>query len=436
MKTIGIVGGGILGLTLAYRLTGMGFKVSVLEEARNVGGLASPFKIGGYTWDRFYHVILMSDTHLLELLETLGLKDDIRWGVTKTGFFTDGRLYSMSNTLEFLSFPPLNMIDKLRLGMTIFYASKIKSWERLEKIRVTDWLIRFSGKRTFEKIWLPLLKSKLGDNYKKANAAFIWAIIARMYAARRSGLKQEMFGYVDGGYGLVLERFRHYLEEMGVWIACSQAVERISTHSDGIEITSGDGGKQAFDKVVLTLPSTRIPDMCQDLTADEEIRSRNITYQGIICGVLVLKNRLSEYYITNITDRDVPFTAVIEMTTLVDKKNFGGNTLIYLPKYLTDSDPFWEKEDREIEHEFLAALEKMYPDFKENRVLNFKLSKARQVLPVTTLNYSKELLAPVTTSMENVYVVNSAQNVSGTMNINETVALANKASFEIAQDRS
>jgi hypothetical protein len=44
------------------------------------------------------------------------------------------------------------------------------------------------------RIWLPLLKSKLGDNYRITSASFIWATIARMYAARRSGLKREMFG--------------------------------------------------------------------------------------------------------------------------------------------------------------------------------------------------------------------------------------------------
>ena len=36
-------------------------------------------------------------------------------------------------------------------------------------------------------------------------ASFIWATIQRLYAARRSGLKKEMFGYVPGGYAHVLD---------------------------------------------------------------------------------------------------------------------------------------------------------------------------------------------------------------------------------------
>ena len=39
-----------------------------------------------------------------------------------------------------------------------------------------------------------------------------------MYAARNSGLKKEMFGYVRGGYARVLERFGEVLTEKGVEI--------------------------------------------------------------------------------------------------------------------------------------------------------------------------------------------------------------------------
>ena len=212
---IGIVGGGALGMTLALRLREQGHDVVVLEGARTAGGLAASQRIAGYTWDRFYHVILQSDRDLLALLSELGVSEP-HWGVTRTGFYTDGVLYSLSTSLEFLAFPPISLVDKMRLAGTILYASRVKNWRPLEQILVSDWLRKLSGKRTFERIWLPLLKSKLGENYRIASAAFIWAIIARMYAARRSGLKREQFGYVEGGYATVLARFEKYLEEKSI----------------------------------------------------------------------------------------------------------------------------------------------------------------------------------------------------------------------------
>ena len=86
MASIGIVGGGVLGMTLALRLRDQGHDVSIIEGAAAPGGLASSQTIGGYTWDRFYHVILASDSHLRALLDELGFGDRLRWATTKTGF--------------------------------------------------------------------------------------------------------------------------------------------------------------------------------------------------------------------------------------------------------------------------------------------------------------------------------------------------------------
>src|SRR5205807_7913057 len=146
----------------------------------------------------------------------------------------------VANTLDFLRFPPLRLWDELRLGATIFHASRVRDWKRLERIPVADWLRKLSGAHTFEKIWLPLLRAKLGDNYTKASAAFIWAIIARMYAARRTGLKKEMFGYVSGGYARVLERFADRLASEHVRIELRHAATKVESTVDGVAIEFAD----------------------------------------------------------------------------------------------------------------------------------------------------------------------------------------------------
>jgi protoporphyrinogen oxidase len=362
-KRIGIVGGGLLGMTLALRLNERGFDVSVIEGSSQLGGVAAPSKIGEYTWDRFYHVILQSDLNLISLLNELNLTDQIEWVETKTGFFTDGHLYSMSNTKEFLTFPPLTLLDKFRLGWTIFYASKLRSWQRLEKILVADWLKRLSGERTLNKIWLPLLKSKLGENYKITSASFIWAAISRMYGARRSGQKKEQLGYVDGGYATVLDSFQALLDTRGIETLCQTKVSNIQNNNEGVRIETVAGRSLEFDELILTIPCTQISGICPQLPLPEKQRLSNVTYQGVLCVALILKKPLAGYYVTNITDEWVPFTGVIEMTALVNKNYFDGNSLVYLPRYLTTEDSFWEKSDEEIKDEFLTALEYMYQDF-------------------------------------------------------------------------
>ncbi|HEU5154226.1 MAG TPA: FAD-dependent oxidoreductase, partial [Gemmatimonadales bacterium] len=267
MSDVGVVGGGVLGMTLALRLRRSGHSVTVIEGTTSTGGLAAPQSIGGFTWDRFYHVILMSDGNLRGLLEELGLADRLRWGTTRTGFYTDAKLFSLSTSLEFLRFPPLNLVDKARLAATILYASRIRDGSQLESVPVTDWLGQLSGRRTLERIWIPLLKSKLGENYRLASAAFIWAIIARMYAARRSGLKREMFGYVEGGYAEVLPRLRERLEAEGVQFRCGSAAATVRTlkdSADGATVRLANGETLHFDDAVLTVPCGKVVALCPD----------------------------------------------------------------------------------------------------------------------------------------------------------------------------
>ena len=65
--------------------------------------------------------------------------------------------------------------------------------------------------------------------------------------------------------------------------------------------------------------------ICSQLTASEKSRLNGIRYQGIICASLLLKQPLSNFYITNITDPRVPYTAVIEMTALVPRNYLTGS---------------------------------------------------------------------------------------------------------------
>ncbi len=429
---IAIIGSGFLGLTLALRLAEKGNRVTVFESAPEIGGLASAWQIGDVVWDKHYHVTLLSDSFTRKIVEEIGLGSEFEWVETKTGFYTKGKLVSMSNTLEFLKFPPLDLISKFRLGGTIFYASRVKDWKALEKISVEDWLTRISGKKTFEKMWKPLLRAKLGESYRETSAAFIWATIQRMYAARNSGLKREMFGYVRGGYARVLARFAEVLQEKGVEIKFNSKVLNAKTQSGKdakIELeyetkNQRPKTKKQFDKVILTCPSNIAAKICPQLTDDEKRKLENIKYQGIVCTSLLMKKSLSNFYVTNITD-ETPFTGIIEMSALVDKKEFGGNALVYLPKYVAPDDELFEKTDAEIEEIFLNTLEKMYSHFDKKDVLEFKVSRVRNVFPIPTLHYSANVPS-VKTSLENVYIVNSAQITNGTLNVNETVQLAEK----------
>jgi protoporphyrinogen oxidase len=428
----------MLGMTLALRLAQQGQRVTLYESAPELGGLASAWQLDDVVWDRHYHVTLLSDLVFRNLLQELGLEDQMQWVETRTGCYSQGQLYSVSNALEFLKFPPLRLIDKVRLGMTIIYASRIHNWQRLEQVPVADWLRSWSGDRTFDKFWLPLLRAKLGDNYKIASAAFIWSTIARLYAARRTGLKKEMFGYLPGGYSRILKRFGEVLSAAGVEIKLEHRAQEISSASGRQRIVFENGvdkgGTSAsFDQVVVTTASPIAAKICPELNSFERDRLNGIEYQGILCASLLLKQPLSNFYVTNITDPGVPFTGVIEMTALVDRKEFNGRSLVYLPKYLPSDDPTLGIDEGELREQFISALERLYPEFNRSDVLSFQLSRVKYVVAISTLQYSQQL-PPMHTSIPGLHIINSAHILNGTLNVNETVQLAETAAQDLIHD--
>lgn len=425
-----VVGGGLLGMTVAHRLARAGGDVTLFDAAESLGGLAAAWNLNGVVWDRHYHVTLLSDLHLRALWDELGIGRELRWVETRTGFYTGGRFHPMSNAIEFLRFPPLRLIDKMRLAATILHASRIADPLPLEEIPVADWLRRWSGERTFATIWRPLLEAKLGQCYKETSAAFLWATIARLYAARRTGLKKEMFGYVPGGYARVLGRFADVLADEGVRIRTRHAVSAIApAPGGGVRVGLGEGS-ETFDRVVATVPAPVAARLCHGLTEDEAARLRGVRYLGILCASVLLRKPLTGFYVTNITDPGVPFTAIVEMSTLVDRTELGGHALIYLPKYVASDDPIFLMSDDGIRELFLDALERMVPAFDRRDVLCFRVSRVRHVFALPTLRYS-ERLPPEATSVPGLHLASAAHIAHGTLNVNETVHLANRTAARL-----
>jgi protoporphyrinogen oxidase len=433
VSRFGIVGGGLLGMTLGWELAKAGHDVTIFEGAPRCGGLAAPWELGDVIWDRHYHVTLYSDETLRGLLRELDLENELRWMKPGTGFFVDGAMHPFSGMLDYLRFPPLSLIQKARLAATILKASRIERWQPLEHVTAVEWLTRHCGRATVERIWLPLLRAKLGAHAHRASAAFIWAIIARMYAARRSGAGRELFGYLPGGYDRMLRTFERRLAERGVRVRTSCPAQRVEALPDGVGIVA-DGQLNRFDSVVVTLAAPLGARLCPVLTDRERALCEGVEYQGIICASVLTDLPLTPYYITNIADATVPFTAVIEMTALVDRQEFKGKSLLYLPKYVTAGDPALRLTDEEIEESFLSALQRMHPQFSRSRVQAFRVSRTPCVFPIPTKGYS-DRLPPVRTSVPGLFMASSAHIVNGTLNVNETARLAKSLVPELVAER-
>jgi protoporphyrinogen oxidase len=224
----------------------------------------------------------------------------------------------------------------------------------------------------------------------------------------------------------MLEKFESTLTGAGVSIHLNARVESVRKRPPrGIQVKLRGGETLDFANVVLTVPSVLAGSLCTDLPDQERDALCKIQYLGIICASVLLRAPISKYYITNILDRSIPFTGLIDMSALVDTAELKGHGLVYIPRYLRPDHPDFARSDDELQREMLTSLKRMHPLLADEDVLAFRISRARHVFPRPTLGYSRQV-PPVDSSLAGLSIVNSAHIVNGTLNANETIALAQR----------
>lgn len=417
---IGIVGGGFMGLVLAYKLSRKNVEVKVFERETQKGGLSTHHNYGNFIWDKFYHAIVPSDANLVRLIRELGLGNKLNWRRSSSGYYVNKTFYSMSNSKDFVLFPALNLWNKFMLAYTIFYGSRISNWKNLEKITTKDWLIKLGGKKTFEKFWEPLLLAKLGEKYDQVSAVFIWTYIKRLFKAREYPAQKEEMGYVAGGYKTIFDRMDELLEENDSKILCDTRVQDIQPALGGGINVHFNNEVEHFDKVVFTAPLNILEKVTAPSLFQIDKKDQAIEYLGVICLVLISKTKLSPYYILNLADSNIPFTGVIGMSSLIDSEETKGEHITYFPKYITADHPYWGKSDEELKKLYLKGVRLLYPDLDSEDIIEIHLNRAFKVQPLQVLDYS-EHVPQIHTLHDDFYVLNTSQFVNDSVNNNSVV---------------
>jgi protoporphyrinogen oxidase len=433
---IGIIGGGLMGISMGHFLSQQGAKVEIWEASPNLGGLASPFVLpDGTTVDQFYHVILTSDSHLRQLCSELGLAEQLRFRETKMGFYCQGRIHSMNNIVEFLRFPPLGWVDRFRLGLTVLYAQFVKDWQRLEGVNVEKWLLRLSGSHTFQNIWRPMLRAKFDGGFENTPATYMWARLVRMKSTREGASQKEEAGHLVGGYSTLIEAMAEGIRAAGGEIHLNSPAEEIAIDNGCAHGIRLQGQVHPFDAVVVTcqLPVFRrmIPGAGR---AYHDLLSQT-DYLGIICPLLVLDRPLTGFWTLNITDDRIPFTGVIETTSYIDPEYVGGHHLVYLPKYTAPNSPWQQMSDEEIQQVWLENIEAMFPQFRREWMRYFLVHRERYVEPIHGLN-SSHLIPPVKTPVTNLYLATTAQIYPALTNGESVSRHAREAARAVLEDQT
>jgi protoporphyrinogen oxidase len=374
---IGIIGGGLLGLGLAHKLTERGLKVTVYEQSPQLGGLAGSTELGGVRVDRYYHAVTTHDRRVLELAEELGLP--VRWRSLGAGFYHDARLAGMSTPAQLLRFPGLTPADRARLVAFVLRCRRIEDHRPLDAEPLEEWTRRTCGDRLWERLWRPLFESKFDGRFDDLPATYLWSRMNRT-AGTRDRKGREVMGWIEGGYQRMVDALAASIRARGGEVLTSTGVRFVPcSHGRALGVVL-DGGFRPHDTVV----ATQLRPHLHNLLAPELERTLGCEtgrYLGVVCVVARVRRSISPYYALNITDRRVRLTSVVETTHVVDPEAAGGH-LIYLPRYVSPGSPDLDRPSADIKRDYFAELKTMFPAFSEDDVIAAQVARARFAEPI------------------------------------------------------
>ena len=430
---IGVVGGGICGLTAAYELSKRGHEVSVFESRPELGGQAGTFTMHGGRLEVFYHHLFSTDNDVLSLVDELGLAPRMQWIDSKVGFYHGGRIYDFVTPLDLLRFKPVGLLDRVRLGLVGLYLRRYKDWRKLEDVTAREWIRRWAGRRNYDVVWGPLLRGKFGEKADEVGMVWFWGKIHLRFASRRG--QRECLGYMDGSFGLLVDELAARVRARGGRVYVASPVEHVAIEDGrarGVVVAPGglgEGvaapGRHEFDAVLATVPSPAFLRMAPEVGGAYAERLRSVTYQSAVCLVLALERSLSPMYWLNISAPDIPFVGAIEHTNFIDRGRYGGAHVLYLSNYLALESHLARMSKDELLAEYLPHLRKLNPAFEEGWVKQSWLFRDEAGQPVVTRRYSEKLVAHET-PVAGLYLGNTTQIYPEDRGVNYSVRLGRR----------
>ncbi|WP_433623130.1 NAD(P)/FAD-dependent oxidoreductase [Halomicrococcus sp. NG-SE-24] len=411
---IGIVGGGIAGLSAAYRLQQQGYDVQVFEASDDLGGLAATYETDGDRIEKFYHHLSKSEETIVDLIEELGLGDDLRWPIGKNAYYVDGVVHPLDKPWEILAYPHMSVYDKFRLTMLTQEIDvrggipKFDTYERLEDfedVPIREFLVEHTSRGVYENFFEPLLDAKFGSRKDDVSAA--WLLGRIKFRGERDLLRGEPLGYLTGGFGQLVDALVDAVGEENITTGArvtdldvadgevrSLTAEVAESESEAVP-AEADGGAQTETHDVESVVVAAMPNVLESLTGYE----CEIDFQGAVCALVTMEDQLTDTYWLNI-GHDAPFGALVEHTNYIPPERYGGDHLLYVASYVQDyEEDLWQMDDDEIEELWLGHIEEMFPEWDRSQVKQFRLARNPRAAPVYERGYL-DLVVPYDLSEE------------------------------------
>lgn len=412
---VAIIGGGYLGLSSAVFLVQKGFKVDIYEKCSDLGGLAASFNPGYFSWnlEKYYHHIFQNDHDIINFAKFLDVP--LFFSKPDTSCYIDGEQLKLDDPNSLLSFKPLPFFSRIQTGFGLAILKLLKNGKFLEKITCANSLPYIMGKKSYEKIWKPLLVAKFGKYHEIVNMAWFWA---RIYK------RTKQLGYIQGGFDALVNAMILFIKKFETNFFYNSSVQNIKIKKNYCYIND-----KKYDAVLITTPASLIP----KVDTQEIGNFPKINYLWGQNLIIELKYKLIDNYWLNILEKNWPFLVVVEHTNFIDRSNYHNNHIIYIGNYLENNDYRLLLAEQELFDLYFPYLKKINIDFKKSWINNFYKFQSPFSQPVFPVNYS-QYLPSFKTKFNNVYIANMSMVYPWDRGTNYAIKMANKVSNIICND--
>lgn len=437
---VGVIGGGIAGLTVAYRLASAGYRVSLWEQSAELGGLAAAFDVPGGQLEKFYHHLFMSDRAIVGLINELGMADDLLWLNSQNSYYSRGQVYSLSSPMDLLKLPIVPFQDRIRIGLVTLYLQQISDegdrWRQFEDVTAWEWLRRWTGERAFQRTFGAQLQAKFGPRAQQVAMVWFWNKIFLRTKSRPGLLGKEQLGYINGSFNTLIDRLADAADQRGADINTQRGVSRVEPSAQGQYLVDVTDDEQArVDALVVTTPAPIFLKFFPDTPEPYRSKLTAIPYQGAVCVLLRLDRQLTNAYWLNIADPDVPFTVLVEHTNFIPPEAYDGNHYVYINTYVDWDHPFVSMSEDELIDTYLSQLPRFNSEFDRSWVKDIWTFRARAAQPVIQVGHAEQIPSH-RTPFDSVYLATMSQIYPEDRGTNYAVNLGNRVAQMVDQDLS
>ncbi len=402
---IAVIGGGFMGMSLAYFLSEAGQHVTVLEQSQSLGGLHHGVEIAASVKiNRFPHYLSPRDSGVMQLIRRLNLESELKTSPADSGLIHHGNIFPLRTLRDLLRFDLLPFGSRLRLARTILEARLHWDHDSLDAIPAKDWLIRVGGRQNFEQIWAPMLEAKFDYAYDEVPATYIWSWLNRMTALRSGPQLRGTIAYLRRGPDSLVEAMAEAIKARGNEVKTATRVREIELYQHSLGRIRTHTGVMQFDVVIATVPTPEFGHLL--LSADQGYLDSlaRVEYLGLVCPMMVLDRPLSDFWTLNLTDPSSPFSSITQTPHPVDPALH----VVYLPKYTGPDNDWMGVPDDSIREAWMVRLRQIYPSLRPEHIRHFMVNRSRHVDPVHYLNAMQQLPA-IQTPYAGLYLANASQ---------------------------